>query len=430
MAQLVRGIKRWDLVLLIINSVIGAGIFGLPSRIFNLSGTYSLIAFIVCAIVVIIFILCFAEVSSRFDKTGGPYLYTLSAFGPFPAYVTGWLLLLSRIFNYATLVNLIVIYLSFFSNVFNAPAARIIIIALITALLTYINHVGVKNSARVSNIFTVAKIIPLTVFIIVGLFYLQPELLDFSEAPSTSSFSTSVLLLIFAFGGFESILINSGEISNPRRNLPFALFTGIAVITVFYILIQLVCIGTLPTLATSEKPLAEAAGIFMGQAGGYFIAAGALISIFGTLNALMLGGSRLPYALSIERQFPKALDYVHPKYHTPTRSLILFTLIVAVVSMVWGFLAALTIGAIVRVLVYFMVSASLIQLRRKQPQGDYFKIKGGYVIASVAIIICIWLLSASKLTEIRDVGVCTGVGILVYVLNILFKKNTDAKTDH
>ena len=139
-------------MLLIINSIIGAGIFGLPSKVFALSGVYSLLAFGVCAIVVMVFILCFAEVSSRFDKTGGPYTYAYNALGPFPAFLTGWLLLLSRIFNYATLINLLVIYLSFFSPAFSQPGLRMVCILVLTAFFTLINHIGVKDSTRVTNI--------------------------------------------------------------------------------------------------------------------------------------------------------------------------------------------------------------------------------------------------------------------------------------
>ncbi len=428
MTQLVRGINRWSLVLLIINSIIGAGIFGLPSTIFALSGTYSIVAFIVCAVVVFIFILCFAEVSSRFDATGGPYLYILEAFGPFAAYMAGWLLLLSRIFNYATLINLAVIYLSFLSGMFSDPAARIACIIFITAFLTYMNHVGVKNSARLSNVLTVAKIIPLAVFIIVGLFYISPDRLHLSEVPSAAPFSTSVLLLIFAFGGFESVLVNSGEIKNPKKNLPFALIIATLVVTIFYCFIQIVSIGTLPTLATSKKPLAEAATIFMGDTGGLFIAAGALVSIIGTLNAIMLSGSRLPYAFSIERQFPPAFSQVHKKYKTPTRSLIAVSVIVFVTSIMWDFLTALAIGAIVRVILYLMVSASVIQLRRSKPQGNFFKVRGGYFVAAVAIGACIWLLSASKMSEIRDVAICTAVGLMLYALHMVFRRKADRPT--
>ncbi len=417
MTQLKRSIGKWSLVLLIINSIIGAGIFGLPSKVFALSGVYSLLAFAACAIVVMVFILCFAEVSSRFDKTGGPYTYAYNALGPFPAFLTGWLLLLSRIFNYATLINLLVIYLSFFSPAFTRPEIRMACILGLTAFFTVINHIGVKNSTRVNNILTIAKLLPLTAFIIVGLFNIQPGSLNTSQPFQFASFSTSVLLLVFAFGGFESVLINTGEINNPRKNLPFALITGFIFITLFYCLIQLVSIGTLPGLAQSEKPLADAAHLFMGKWGGILIAGGAVISITGTLNAIVLGGSRLPFAFSSEGQFPQVFSFIHPKRLTPTWSLLLFIAITTVVSLVWSFFAALTIGAIIRVMVYLMVSISMIRLRRKNPdKKDYFKVQFGNFLAVTAILFSIWLLTSSRLSELLDITVCMLPGIIFFVV--------------
>src|SRR5687767_5869072 len=369
-----------------------------------------------------VFILCFAEVSSRFDRTGGPYLYALNGLGKFPAFLTGWLLLLSRIFNYATLINLLVIYLSFFSGTFNHPLVRAGCILFITASLTFVNHIGVKDSTRVNNILTIAKLLPLTAFIVIGLFNLQPELLISKTPPQFSSFSTSVLLLIFAFGGFESVLINTGEINNPKKNLPFALITATIFVAVFYCLIQLVSIGTLPTLALSEKPLAEAATGFMGTTGGNIIALGAVISISGTLNAIVLGGSRLPFAFSSEGQMPKILSYINPTHLTPTWSLLLFIAITTVVSLVWSFFAALAIGAIIRVLVYLLVCISMIRLRQKNPgKKDYFKLRFGYLLAVAGILFAVWLLSSSKLNELRDISICILAGIVIYGLYEHFK---------
>ncbi len=418
-----RGIQKWDLVLMIINSIIGAGIFGLPSKIFKLTGVYSIAAFVVCAAVVLVFILCFAEVASRFDKTGGPYVYTLTAFGRFPAFMVGWLLLLRGIFGYATLINLMVTYLSFFSTSLNGPFARVAIILFITGLLAYINHVGVKNIARTSNILTVAKLIPLAIFIIAGLFFLDADLFKVKHVLSLPSFSNAVLLLVFAFGGFESVMVNTGEINKPSKTIPFALLTATIVVAVFYILIQITSIGTLPTLGSSDKPLAEAASRFMGSMGGKMIAAGAFISILGTLNVILFSGSRLPFAFSNEGQFPKLFSYVHPKYQTPTLSLLTVAIVSAIVSIAWSFLTALTVAVIIRVLVYLFVCASLIRLRKKRSeQTGYYKIRAGNIVAITGIVISIWLLSAAKLIELRNVAIFLGVGIIIYLLQHKFKK--------
>ena len=253
------------MVLLVINGVIGSGIFRLPADSFKEVGVYSIAAFLVCAVVVFVIILCFAEVSSRFDKTGGPYLYALTSFGPLPAFLTGWLLLITRFITYAALINLLVTYLSVFSVWFELRSARIITIILLTLFLAYVNHIGVKNSTRVNNFLTIGKLLPLLLFIIVGFFFIEPGNYEINKVPDFTSFSSTVLLLVFAFGGFESVLVNSGEVKNPEKNLPFALFLAALIIAGIYMLIQIVSIGTLPTLASTNKPLADAAGLFMGK---------------------------------------------------------------------------------------------------------------------------------------------------------------------
>jgi amino acid transporter len=410
-----RAIKKWELVLLFINSVIGAGIFGLPSKIFALSGIYSLLAFVVCAAIMLVFILCFAEVRSQFDQTGGPYVYTLTAFGSLPAFLMGWLLILSRIFNYATLINLLVVYVAFFAPVFNEAFARAMLIVLLTLLLSIINYVGVKKATWTSSILTIAKLFPLTVFIVIGLIHIQPGLIGSEQPLQISSFTTSVMLLIFAFGGFESMLVNSGEIDRPQKTLPFALIVSCVVIAVYYCLIQLVSIGTLPTLTTSERPLAEASQKFMGAWGGSFMVVGALISITGTLNVLLMSGSRLPFALSVERQLPQVLSYVHPKFRTPTISLVVVSILIMIVSLAWSFITALAIGSIIRILVYLFICAALIKLRKKNAeQGNHFKLKYGYLFAIIGILVSFWLLSSAKSKELIVVVISVLVGLIVF----------------
>ncbi len=418
-----RSISKWEMVLLFINGVIGAGIFGLPSKIFKEVGVYSIAALLICAVAVFIIILCFAEVSSRFEKTGGPYLYARVSFGPLPGFITGWLLLLTRFITYAALINLLVTYLSFFSGWFAQPYARILIIIALTLFLAFVNHIGVKNSTRVNNFLTVAKLLPLFLFITVGFFFIEPANFEIKQTPGFASFSSTVLLLVFALGGFESVLVNSGELKNPKKNLPFALLLATSVIVVFYVLIQIVSIGTLPALGASDKPLAEAAGLFMGKTGAVIITAGALCSITGTLNAIMLVGSRLPFAFSAENQFPKVFSFMHPKYKTPTLSLALFTGITLIVSITNSFIYAATISAITRVMIYGIVCMALIRLRNKDAAiTDHFKIPYGNFIAAAGLLVSLWLLSSSKLTELRDVAIAVSVGLVIYFF-MSFKKS-------
>lgn len=418
-----RSISKWAMVLLVINGVIGSGIFGLPSKAFKEIGVYSIAAFLVCAVAIFVIILCFAEVSSRFDKTGGPYLYALSSFGPLPAFLTGWLLLVTRFITYAALINLLVTYLSVFSDWFEMESSRIIIIVLLTLFLAYVNHIGVKNSTRVNNFLTIAKLLPLLLFIIVGFFFISPENYQVKEIPDFSSFSSIVLLLVFAFGGFESVLVNSGEVKDPEKNLPFALLLAALIIASIYMLVQIVSIGTLPSLASTDKPLADASHLIMGKPGALIIALGAMFSVTGTLNAIMLVGSRLPFAFSEENQFPKVFSFIHPKYKTPTWSLLLFMTITIIISLSYSFLSAASISAITRVMIYAIVCITLIILRKKRPgQNRFFKIKYGNVIAVFGVLIAVWLLSSAKRNELRDVGVALGIGLVIYLAMLIFKK--------
>lgn len=418
--ELKREIRRWDLVLLLINNIIGAGIFGLPSKIFALSGIYSVLALFVCGFIIFILVLCFAEVASRFEKTGGPYLYTLNAFGKWPAFVIGWLILITRLATYAALVNLLVTYLSYFHPLFaESNIYRFGIIILVTALLTLVNYLGVKNSTQLNNALGVIKLFPLTVFIVVGIFFISPEPATFEQPlPSMSDFSSSVFILVFAFTGFEATLVNTGEVKRPEKSIPFALITAITFIAVFYGLIQIVSIGTLPDLATSDKPLTDAAQMFMGPAGAIFISLGAIISICGTLNAVMLVGSRVPYALSVEKQFPKFFSHLHPKFRTPTVSLLVFSLVVLFASLSGSFIYAVSISVISKILILLTVCIALIRLRLKDKAFStsriFYQLPYGYLFAVAGITACIWLLLSAETEEFRDVLFTTSVGIALY----------------
>ena len=421
MNQFIRAIRKWDLVLLMINTIIGAGIFGLPSKVFQLSGAYSIVAFVVCALVIFNIIICFAEVGSRFDKTGGPYLYILDAFGRTPAFIMGWLLLWSRIVSYAALINLLVTYASFYNPALTQFFPRLLIMVVLTIILLSINYVGVKKTTSVNNFLTIGKVVPLIIFVAVGVFFIGGSLIDFSVAPQFNDFSSSVLMLVFAFGGFEVVVINSGEMKNPNQIVPYALIISSLLVMVLYGSIQVVSVGTLSTLASSEKPLADAAQFFMGSFGGNLITIGAMISIIGALNAILLVGSRLLYALSEEDQLPKSLSYIHPEFRTPTLALFIFTAISLVLAVTGSFIYAITITAIIRTVMYAMVCGALIKLRSTKPKAVYQIPFGGF-FAVTGIFFSLWLFSSSQLSEMRDVLVCLAAGLVILFIYQRMKK--------
>ena len=411
-----RGIRRWDLVAVTINGIIGAGIFGLPSKVYSLIGSYSLIAFIVCALVVMLIILCFAEVGSRFEKTGGPYLYAQEAFGPAVAFEVGWLIWLARLTAFAANCNLMINYLSFFWAPANSGITRALIIIAVVLILTGLNILGVRQAAMASNIFTIGKLVPMLIFIAFGLFFLNPPAFALGARPATGAFSQSVLLLLYAFTGFEMATIPAGEIRDPQKDLPRALLIAMGVIATTYILIQVVCIGTLPDLANSTKPLADAGQRFMGTSGAAIISAGAIISVAGNLNITVLSASRVPFAIAEQNQLPSFLARVHKKFFTPHVSIIITTLLMLVLTLKSSFVAALTISTIARLVAYAVTCAALPVLRRsKDAPRAHFRLRGGPFIAIAALILSAWLLLNSTLYEAIASVIAAGVGFLIYL---------------
>ena len=422
-ADLVRGIRRWDLVAITINGIIGAGIFGLPARVYSLIGTYSLIAFVACALVVALIILCFAEVGSRFKETGGPYLYSRETFGPTVAFEIGWLIWLARITAFAANCNLLINYVSFFWAPATSAFWRPTIIVLVVAVLAMVNLVGIRQAAMVSNVFTIGKLIPIIIFIAAGLFFLKPEAYTFETSPTTGAFSQSVLLLIYAFTGFEMAAIPAGEIKEPQKHLPRALLIALGVVATLYILIQVVCVGTLPELAQSTKPLADAGSKFLGAAGGAIISVGAIISITGNLNILVLSGSRIPFAMAEQKQLPTLIGKVHASFSTPYVAILLTAGVMLFLTLKSSFVAALTVSAIARLVTYAATALALIVLRRRtdSPKAE-FKLPGGSLIATFSLILIVWLLANSTWQEAKTAAIVAAFGLVIYLSYRLYSR--------
>jgi APA family basic amino acid/polyamine antiporter len=419
---LVRGIGRWDLVAVAINGIIGAGIFGLPGRVYGLIGAYSLLSFLICAFVVTLIILCFAEVGSRFSETGGPYLYARESFGKVAGFEVGWLLWVVRLTAFAANVNLLVEYLSYFWPAASSGWHRTGIISTIVVSYAAINIVGVRNAALFSDVFSIGKLIPIIVFITVGLFYLDPGRFSLGPLPEVGAFSNSVLLLVYAFSGFEIAMIPAGEIRDPRRNLPFALLTSVVVVALTYILIQVVCIGTLPALAGSTRPLVDASQQFLGRIGTSLITAGVIVSIAGNLSVVLLAGSRLPFAMASQGELPRWLAATHPRFHTPHTAILLTSALVLILSISGSFIYAVTISTIARLAVYVTTCAALPLLRRReQEMPAHFRVPGGNVVAGLALLLSIWLLAHSTWREARDATLAALLGLVVYYLYRRFR---------
>lgn len=430
--KLIRGIGRWDLTAIFINTIIGAGIFGLPAKVHALIGTWSLVAFFACAMIISFIVVCYAEVASRFSATGGPYLYAREAFGPVVGFEVGWLYWIVRVTTFAANCNLLITYFGFFVPQASQGTFRVASISVVVLTIFVVNLIGVKQSAMMTNIFTAGKLIPLFVFVAVGIFFIQPENFTFDSVPEYGAFSSAVLLLIYAFVGFEVGVVMGGETKDPQRNTPFALFVALGVVAVLYILIQVVSIGTLPGLAQSERPLADAGAIFLGTYGAAFITVGALVSILGNLNVGLLGSTRLLFAMSENGDLPSTLSRTHESFKTPWVSILLTSVVILILTIFSTFLTALAIATITRLLVYATTCLALPVFRRRGDAPEArFSAPFGVLAAILSIGLIVWLLTRVDFAkEGIPILIAIVIGLIIYFFSGRLKGRREvAKND-
>jgi APA family basic amino acid/polyamine antiporter len=421
--SLVRSMTRLDVVAVTLNAVIGAGIFGLPAKVFALVGDYSLLAFLACAVFAALMVLCFAEVGSRFSGTGGPYLYLREALGPVPGFGAGWLTWIARVSAFAANSNLLAGYVAVFAPAVASGAGRLIFLCTVTLLLIAVNYAGVQGAVRLNRFFTAGKLIPLSVLILAGLWSVDWGRFVFASPPEYGPFSNSVLLLVYAFTGFEMAVIPGGEIRDPQKNIPIALLTAISAIAVVYLLVQFVCIGTVPQLATSQRPIADAASRILGPSGVLFVTLGIIISITGNLHVTLLSASRIPFAMGRRNELPAALGAAHPKFQTPHVSILVTGFVVLLLSVSGTFTYGVTVSTLARLTAYTGTCAALIVLRRSATAPKaHFRLPGGITIPVVAILLSLWLVSNSTWREARDTAIAVAVGFAILAVTRASRK--------
>lgn len=416
---LVRAIGRWSLVALTVNCVIGSGVFGLPSVLAGLVGTASVLAVVVAAAAMAVIMACFAEVASQFSETGGPYLYVRTAFGRLMGIEVGWLTWVVRIASCAANANLFVVYLGEFWPKAVQPVSKITILTLLIGILAVINYRGVRMGAQVSNAFTIAKLLPLVLVCLVGVFYLVgthhviPEGVVSADA---KAWSRAIVLLIFAYGGFEAALISAGEAKNPRRDMVFALFCTLAICAVIYSLIQWVVVGTLSDPAHSSRPLADVARIILGRSGAAVVAVGALVSIYGYLSANILATPRITFALGEGGDFPSPFAAVHARFRTPYFSIFAFSGMVWLFALFGNFAGNATLSAGARLFAYALVCASIPVLREKQPAAATFRLPAGLLFAGLGVLICAGLLVGIEISKSLALVATVAVGLVNWLV--------------
>jgi amino acid transporter len=411
---LLRAIGRWSLAGLVLNSIVGSGVFLLPADVYKLVGRFGPWSYLLAALGMGLIMACFAEVASQFREAGGPYLYARETFGPFAGILVGWLAWLVRLTAAAANANTFVIYLGQFWTPAGQPVTRALALTLLIGLLAAVNYRGVKAGAQFSNFFAIAKLVPLVLFVGAGLFYLQGPAAasaPVSPAPPLGSWLEAILLLVFAYGGFESALMPMAEAKDPRRDAPFALFVGLAVTAVLYTLNQIVVQGALPDAGQSARPLADAAQVFLGPAGAAIISLGALISVYGYLSSQMLNAPRLTYAFASSGDFPSPFAAVHARFRTPYISIVVYALLVWGLAVLAGFKWNAVLSAVGRLATYAAVCLAVPALRRARPQQDAFRIPAGWLCALLGVAFCVVMAARMGRDHFQIIAVLSAVAV-------------------
>jgi amino acid transporter len=423
--QLVRGIGIPSLTANIVSSTIGAGIFVIPATVAQGLGSAAPLAFVCCAIAMILFVTCFAIAGSRVSLTGGLYAYVEVAFGKYIGFLAGVLYFLTALGAVAGVVNVLANSVALVVPFLGGPGMRIVVMFAVYGVLVFINIRGVREGAGAVTAITIAKLLPLLLFIVVGIFFIHPQNLTFTSWPGSKPLGDAVILLIFAFVGIEVALIPSGEVKNPARTVPRSAYLALVITTIIYILIQLVAQGTLGTDLANHKdaPLAEAAVTFLGNMGRTVLLTGATISAFGFVTSDILSSPRMIFAFGRDGALPSWFAHVHPRYRSPDVAIITYTVLAFALSITGTFEKLAVLSNVAVLLMYLLCCAAcwfLVQ-RDVRTDGRPFNFPGMKVVPALAIVTIIWILAHATAREFIITAIVLAVATAFYLIASTFR---------
>ncbi|MCL6455130.1 MAG: APC family permease [Alicyclobacillus sp.] len=415
--NLKRVLRTPEVLFIGINGVIGGGIFLLPGQVAGLAGNKALWAYLVAGVIAILIGLAFAEASSMFTKTGGSYVYTERAMGRTVAFTVGWMSWLTFVVGWASLSNGMVSYLT--ALVPGLKPYKVLIIVVLIAILCLFNSFGVRKGSWTVLFFSIVKLIPLLLLIVVGLFAVTNPGPSGAPLGSASDFGKAVLVLIFAYGGFEMATIQQGEMVNPRKSVAVGVIGTLVGVTLFYMLIQLAAQRLDPALATSTAPLADA-GKAMFVGGATVMTIGAVLSIFGTKSGVAMSSPRILYALSFHRALPSVFAKVWPRFQTPVVAIWTTGILVMILACTGTFSHLLLLNVAARLYEYLLVcvAVAVLRFRAKEAQRP-FKLPLGILIPVVAAALCIWLLAQETGSQLLAALIALVIGLILHGLSKL-----------
>jgi amino acid transporter len=393
-SHLIRALGTWGLAAGIVNVTIGGGIFRLPSGVAASLGAAAPLAYLVCTVAMGLIVLCFADAGSRVSMTGGPYAYVETAFGPFVGFLTGALLWVGMTLALAAVSSFFGDSLLALVPALGAAGKRFVIGATVVALAGA-NVFGVAPMSRFNAAATVAKLLPLLLLVVVGLFAIRAENLRWTVEPSAAAVSRASVLLIFAFLGVEAALVPSGEVRDPARTVPRAIFIAMAAVALLYVIVQVVAQGVLgPALVGNPTPLAAAAGVVLGPWGRTLILVGSAVSMFGYVSGMTLAVPRMLFAFARDGFLPSRLAAVHERWRTPHLAIAAQTVVVIYLAL-FGDFEVLALAANITVLLVYVaccVAASELRRRDVRAGGIPFRVPGGAIVPWLALAVIVWML--------------------------------------
>jgi len=425
-SQLIRALGVPSLTANIVNSTVGAGIFALPALVAAQLGAGAPLAFIFCALAMAVFVTSFALAGSRVSLTGGLYAYVETAFGRYVGFIAGVLYFLTAILASSGIVALFADTIGTMAPMFARGVPHFFVVLLVFGALAWINIRGVQSGAGAVWLVTIAKLVPLLIFVGAGIFFVRRADAFTITWPGVPVLGRGVLLLLFAFVGIEVALMPSGEVKNPARTVPRAIYLALAVTTVLYLLIQLVAQGILgDTLGKfSTAPLAEAASRFLGAPGRNLLLTGASISAFGFLASDVLSSPRVLFAFGRDRFLPKAFAHVHPRFHTPDLAILAYCGIAALLSLFSTFQHLAILSNVAVLVLYFLCCGAALQLIRRDVRADGapFHFAGASVVPCVGIGLSLWILAQATRQELGVTAVVLVTASIIFLIQRLVRR--------
>lgn len=413
---LVRSLSVVGVSLLMLNGMIGAGIFGLPAGAVRLVGSWSPLAFLLCGLMIAPVMLTFAALASYFAGTGGPILYARTAFGALTGFQVGWAFYAARATALAANLNLLLSSATWFYAPADQGVTRVVLLVLMCVALTGANVIGTRHAIGVVGVLSVLKFLPLVALILLGapaIAAFAPHIVD-TALPSGGDASAVLLLVMYAFVGFESALVPAGETRQPARDIPRALLGSLAVVTLLYVAIQAVCVAVVPDLATTQSPVVDAAAHLLGGVGMIVMTIGVIASVGGNVAGAMFSTPRMTYALAHDGQLPAWFAAVHPVFRTPHWSIVTFGALVLALAVAGGFAWLAATSVLIRLLIYIVCIAALPKVRRHF--GDVataVRLPGRYTIPVIAAGLCCWLLLQVSLQSVTATAILLAVGVVL-----------------